>query len=53
MLLPVACVDICVGDRVPAVDHHPVAHIDSHMACAAGIIGALEENQVAGSCIRA
>ena len=53
VLLPVACVDICVGDRVPAVDHHPVAHIDSHMACAAGIVGALEEYQVAGPCIRA
>ena len=53
VLLPVACVDVCVGDRVPAMDHHPVTHIDSHMACAAGVIGALEEDQVAGPCIRA
>ena len=35
------------------MDHHPIAYIDSHMACAAGIVGALEENQVAGSCIGA
>lgn len=52
MLLPVTCIDICVRDRVPAVDHHSVTHIDSHMACAAGVIGPLEENQVAGSCVR-
>ena len=53
VLLPVACVDICVGDRVPTMDHHSVTHIDSYMACAAGVIGALEEYQVAGPCIRA
>ena len=53
VLLPVACVDICVGDRVPAMDHHTVTYIDSYMACAAGIVGALEEYQVAGPCIRA
>ena len=53
VLLPVACVDVCVGDRVPAMDHHPVTHIDSHMACAAGIVSPLKENQVAGPCIGA
>ncbi len=35
------------------MDHHTVTYIDSYMACAAGIIGALEEYQVAGPCIRA
>ena len=35
------------------MDHHPVTHIDSHMACAAGIVGSLEEDQVARPCIGA
>ena len=44
MLLPVTCIDICVGNRVSTMDHHSIAYIDSHMACAAGIVSALEEN---------
>ena len=52
MLLPVGRVDAGVFDRVPAVDHHPVAYINPHMAGPAGVVGALEEDQVPRPCVR-
>lgn len=51
MLLPVACIDVGIRDRVSAVDHHSISYIDPYMACAAGIVGPLEEDQVARFCI--
>lgn len=48
MALPIVGVDTCVRNGVAAMDHHAVAHIDPHVACAAGVVGALEEDQVAG-----
>ena len=53
MALPVTRIDVCVGDRIPAMDHHPISHVDPHMACAAGVIGPLEENQVPRPCVPA
>lgn len=53
MALPVACIDIRVRDRVAAVDHHSIPHINPHVACAAGVVGALEENQIPRPCVRA
>ena len=32
------------------MDHHPVADINAHMGCAAGVVGVLEEAQVSGLC---
>lgn len=49
MLLPVTCVDACILDRIAAVDHHPIAHIDAYMGSAGCIVGALEEYQITGS----
>ena len=51
MLLPVGRVDGCVGNRVAAVNHHAVADINANVTCTRGVIGFLEENQVAGPCI--
>ena len=31
------------------MEHHIVAHIDAHMGRAGGVIGALEEHQIAGA----
>ena len=53
MALPVTRIDVCVGDRIPAMDHHPISHVDPHMACTAGVIGPLEENQVPRPCVPA
>lgn len=36
-------------DRVAAVNHPVVANIDTYMGCPRGIVGALEENEVAGT----
>ena len=33
------------------MDHHPAAHINSHMAGTGSIIRPLEENQIAGLCL--
>ena len=44
MLLPVACIDVCIRDRVSTVDHHSISYIDPYMACAAGIVGSLEKD---------
>lgn len=51
MLLPVTCIDTCVGNRIPAVDHHSISHIDAYVRCAACIIGPLEKDQVARLCL--
>ena len=48
MRLPVACVEICVLDRVAAMDHHAVANIDSDVRCTGRIIRSLEEHQITG-----
>ncbi len=48
MLLPVWCVDVGVGNGVAAVDHHAVTDIDAHMGGPSGVVGSLEEDQVAG-----
>ena len=32
---------------VAAMQHHPVAHIDTHMGHAAGVVGAHKEHQIA------
>lgn len=48
MLLPIACINACILDRIAAVDHHPIAHIDAHMGSAGCIVGALEEYQITG-----
>ena len=48
MGLPVACVQVGILDGIAAVQHHPVANIDTHMGHAAGVVGAHEEHQVAG-----
>ena len=49
MLLPIACVDACILDRISTVDHHPIAYIDAHMGSTGGIVSALEEYQITGS----
>ena len=48
MLLPIACVDACILNRIAAVDHHTVAHIDAYMGSAGCIVGTLEEDQITG-----
>ena len=48
MCLPVAGVDICVLDGIATVDHHTASDVDTHMAHAVRVIGALEENQITG-----
>ena len=50
MLLPVACIDGCVLNRIATVDHHSVADIDADMRSTGRIIGALKEDQITGSC---
>ena len=52
MLPPVGRVDTGVADGVAAMDHHPVPHINHHMAGPAGAVGALEEDQVSRPCVR-
>ncbi len=52
MLLPVACIEPCVLDRVTAMQEHGVArfvqtHIEANMGDARGIIGPNEKYQVA------
>ena len=53
MGLPVACIDVRVGNRVPAVDHHSPAHIDTHMGDARRVVGPHKKDQVAGFCLGA
>ena len=50
MGLPVACVDVGIGNGVPAVDHHPASNVNAHMGCPIGVIGALKEDDVSGLC---
>ena len=50
MGLPVACVDVGIGDGVPAVDHHPASDVNAHMGRAIGVIGALKEDDVPRLC---
>ena len=52
MLLPVGRCYAGILDRVPAVDHHVIAHIDSHMACTRRIVSPLEKDQVSRLCFR-
>ena len=47
MALPIAGVDIRVGNRISAVDHHIVADVDTHMADTGGIIRSGEKHQIA------
>ena len=51
MLLPVACIDGCVLNRIATVDHHSVADIDADMRSTSRIVGALKEDQITGSCV--
>src|SRR5699024_4882590 len=46
VLLPIICLDGSVGNRITAVNHHPIAHINSHMRSARCVVGSLEENQI-------
>lgn len=50
MGLPVAGFDGSIGNGVAAMDHHSVAHIDTHMGSTACVIGALKEDQISGLC---
>ena len=43
MALPVTCVNVCVRDRISAVDHHPVANIDSHMGSPCRVVRKIDE----------
>ena len=52
MALPVGRIDAGVGNGVAAVDHHTIADIDANVRRANGVIGFLEEDQVAGLRIR-
>ena len=47
MGLPVGSFRAGVLDRVAAVDHHAVADVDAHVACARGVVGSLKKDQVA------
>ena len=47
MFLPIFRVEVCVRDRVAAVQHDGIAHIDTAMAHAGGIVGSLEKHKVA------
>src|SRR5699024_11195977 len=49
--IPVTGMDVGILDGVAGRNHHAIAHIDAHMACAGGVIGALKENQVTGFCL--
>ena len=51
MLTPVARLNGSIGNWVAAVNHHPVADINAHMGCSAGVVGFLEEDQVSGLCL--
>ena len=46
--LPVTCIQIGVGNRVSTMQHHSIAHINTHMGDTAGVIGAHEEHQITG-----
>ena len=55
MLLPIITVDVGIGDGIAAVDHLPVAHIDTNMGHAVGVrrvIGVPEENEITGLGVR-
>ena len=47
MFLPIFRVEVCVRDQVAAVQHDGIAHIDTAMAHAGGIVGSLEKHKVA------
>ena len=51
MLLPVAGLDGRILDRISAMDHHSVAHINAYMGCTCRIIGSLEEDQISRFCL--
>src|SRR5699024_12279899 len=51
MRLPVTYFYRSIRDRISTVDHHPAAHINSHMAGTGSIIRSLEEDQIAGLCL--
>ncbi|USF28251.1 hypothetical protein N510_003210 [Firmicutes bacterium ASF500] len=51
MGLPVACIQTCKLHRVPAVEHHPVPHIEptvGHAVRVRRVVGVAEEYQIAG-----
>ena len=45
--MPVAGVQIGVGNRVSTVQHHIVTHINAHMGNTWGVVGPHEKHQVA------
>ena len=49
MRLPVACVEIGIPDGIATMEHPAIAHIDTHMGNAGGIISPGEEHQIAGA----
>lgn len=51
MLLPVGRVDAADFHGIAAMNHLPISQIDADMGGSAGIVGSLEEDQVAGSCL--
>ena len=50
MGLPVACVDVGIGDGIPTVDHHSVSDVNAHVGRPIGVIGALKEDDVSRLC---
>ena len=48
MGLPVRRVEGCVLDGISAVEHDLIAHINSHMGNAAGVISPLKKDQITG-----
>ena len=48
MGLPIAAVQIRIRNRIPAVQHHGIAYINTHMRNARRVISPREEHQVAG-----
>ena len=47
MCLPIAAVQVGIGDRISAMDHHGIADVDSHMANARSIVCPDEKHKVA------
>ena len=48
MCLPVACGDVCILDRISAVQHFIIAYIDPDVRSSCSVIGSLEEDQITG-----
>jgi hypothetical protein len=49
MRLPIGAVKVGIGNGISAMDHHGIAHIDSYMGNAGGVVCPREKHKVAGS----